>query len=65
VLVWDNDPDREDRFDDPYTFVLIHDEDKIVDALIHNGFKPTVVETLPDDLSLYDLIFVCIGWTTC
>lgn len=65
ILVWDHDPDREDKFDDPYTNVLINDEDNLKKALSELGYKYEVVEELPDNISLYDLVFVCVGWTVC
>lgn len=65
ILVWDHDPDREDRFEDPYINQLMDDEYNLIKTLIELGEKPEVVEELPKDLSLYDLVFVCIGWTVC
>jgi len=63
LLVWDK--DEGDEFFDPGTTNLIGSEENVVNSLTANGESPTVVTTLPSDLSAYDVVFVCTGWYVC
>ena len=60
VFVWD----RDDEYtimdpEDPWTFVGM--EYGIINALHDNNIIPSVDTNLPDDLSIYDMIFATIG----
>jgi hypothetical protein len=60
VFVWDNDLDYTVMNpEDPWTFVGM--EFGIIGALNENGITPSVDTQLPDDLSIYDMIFATIG----
>ena len=60
VFVWDNDLEYTIMDpEDPWTFVGM--EYSIINALNANGITPSVDTALPDDLSIYDVIFATVG----
>ena len=60
VFVWDRDLDYTIMNpEDPWTFVGM--EFGIVNALNDNGITPSIDIVLPDDLSMYDMIFATVG----
>jgi hypothetical protein len=63
ILVWDK--DEGDQYEDHDTQQLIGSEINLVSALQDVGELPEVLTSLPDDITVYDIIFVCTGWYSC
>ena len=59
ILVWDN--DNESDYYHPETGAYLGTEMGIKEALDKNGISYTSTAYLPDDLSIYDVIFVALG----
>ena len=59
ILVWDKDHNK--TFQDPEGAGLVDETYGIKKALTENGYSFTAVQSLPSDLTPYDVIFVIMG----
>lgn len=60
IFIWDQDMGK--TFQDPETGSTVGCQYGIQQALAANGFAYTTATVLPPDLSLYDVIFIVLGW---
>lgn len=60
IFIWDHDMGK--TFQDPETGTYVGCQYGIQQALAANGFAYTTATILPPDLSLYDVVFVVLGW---
>jgi hypothetical protein len=60
IFIWDNDNGK--VFRDPETGNYVGCQHGLQQALAANGFAHTTATSLPPDLSIYDVVFIVLGW---